>query len=94
MLGEVLKIMDLDHPLAVTEIAQKLGWTFQRVENMLAQLASMGYIQKREIASCSCKAGGCSGCSSSNKNEGQSCQGPTEDLYFWVITERGKSVLH
>ncbi|MEA4901219.1 FeoC-like transcriptional regulator [Desulfitobacterium sp.] len=97
MLSEVLKIMDLEQSLAVTEIAKKLGWTLQRVENTIEQLESMGYIRKREIVSSSCKAGGCSGCPGCSFGKESFCQSspnPTKILYSWVITDRGKNALH
>lgn len=94
MLSEVLKLMDQERSIAVTEIAKKLGWTLQRVDNTIAQLENMGYIQKREIMSSSCGTRGCSGCSSRKENNGQSCQIISENLYSWVITDRGRSALH
>lgn len=94
MLSEVLKIMDQERLIAVTEIAEKLGWTLQRVDNTIAQLENMGYIQKREVMSYSCGKGGCSGCSSRKGNDGQSCQSISKNLYSWLITERGRSALH
>ncbi|AHF08515.1 FeoC-like transcriptional regulator [Desulfitobacterium metallireducens] len=94
MLSEVLKIMDQERSIAVTEIAEKLGWTLQRVDNTIAQLENMGYIQKREIISSSCGMGGCSGCSCYKGTDCQRCQLISEDLYSWVITDRGKSALH
>lgn len=97
MLSEVLKIIDQERSTAVTEIAQKLGWTLQRVENTIAQLESMGFIQKREILSSSCGSGSCSGCSGCSKaklDDEQSCHNMAVKLYSWVITDRGKSALH
>jgi CTP-dependent riboflavin kinase len=97
MLNEVLKLMAQERSLALTEMAQKLGWTIQRVENTIAQLENMRYIQKREIVSSSCGTGGCSACadcSSGKAKAEQSCQRIAENLYSWVITDRGKNALH
>ncbi|HVJ50409.1 FeoC-like transcriptional regulator [Desulfitobacterium sp.] len=95
MLSEVLKLMEQEQSVAVAEIAQKLGWSLQRVETMLAQLASMGYIQKKAVSRSSCSAGrGCPGCSDAEESACQGCQVLPDSLYSWVITDRGKSVLH
>lgn len=94
MLNEVLKLMSQEQSVAVTEMAQMLGWPLQRVESSIAQLEYMGYIRKGVIGSSSCSAGGCSGCSSGKGNACQDCHPSSENLYSWVITERGKRALN
>lgn len=90
MLSEVLKLMTQEGHVAVTEIAQTLGWSIQRVENTIAQLEGMGYIQKMD-AGTSCSGSGCTGCSLERVS---ACQLQSERLFSWVITERGKKALN
>lgn len=97
MLSEVLRIVAQDRSTAMTEIAHKLGWTLQRVENSIAQLELMGFIRKQEIISSTCGAGGCSGCSgcsADKSDDSQRCPNSADKLYTWIITDRGKSALH
>lgn len=93
MLIEVLKLMDQEQTLAITEISQKLGWTILKVENALDQLERMGYIQKKNLAFSACSSESCSGCSFKKGNSCQKCQQPLEKIYSWSITERGKDAL-
>lgn len=90
MLSEVLKLMTQEGNVAVTEIAQTLGWSIQRVENTIAQLEGMGYIRKM-AAGTSCSGSGCTGCSLESAS---ACQLQSERLFSWVITERGKKALN
>lgn len=93
MLSEVLKLMDQEQTLVITEISQKLGWTILKVENALDQLERMGFIQKKNLVFSACSSESCSGCSFKKENLCQKCQRPLESIYSWSITERGKDAL-
>lgn len=93
MLKEVLNLIDQEQTLAIIEIAHKLGWTMQKVQNSMDQLEKMGYIEKKDLVFSSCSEESCSSCLF---KQGDSCHKystPLEKLYLWSITERGKNAL-
>lgn len=93
MLKEVLNLIDKEQTLAITEIAQKLGWTMQKVQNSLNQLERMGYIERKELVFSSCSGESCSSCMFKQGDSCQKYKTPLENLYSWSITERGKDAL-
>lgn len=93
MLSQVLTLMAQEQNMAVSEIAQKLGWTRQRVENAMSQLERMGYLEKNRVLPASCGKSQCSGCFPGKNNSCHGCSGEGENLTVWVMTERGKQAL-
>ncbi|WP_434512650.1 winged helix-turn-helix transcriptional regulator [Desulfitobacterium sp. AusDCA] len=93
MLKEVLNLIDQGQTLAMTEMAQKLGWTIQKVQNSLDQLERMGYIEKKDLAFTSCSTESCSSCLFKQGDSCQKYKTSLENLYSWSVTERGKDAL-
>lgn len=86
MLTSILKLLVRKESLSKTQLANEVGCSLKEIESALIQMEHMGYIRSEQLGqacSLSCGNDRCEGCAFV----------PSETFTFWVLTERGQSLM-
>ena len=87
MLTSIMNLLARKESLSMTQLAHEVGCSIKEIESAMEQLEHMGYIHRelfgRSCSSLSCGNDHCEGCGFA----------ASESYAFWVLTERGKTIV-
>lgn len=89
MFESIMKILALKESISMAQLAKQVGHSVREVQSALEQMEHMGYI-RRELFGQTCS----SNCGSDRSSHCEGCGFSSPETFtFWVLTERGQTIV-